>query len=73
MKIKVKDTKEKAQVEVDLDINGKAGKVLFQSTSKDKSDTLISFDMGQSWIPLDVAHASITEYLDKYPFALPQE
>jgi hypothetical protein len=72
-KISMKGLSEKTQVELDVEIDGKPGKVLFQSTTKDKKDTIVSFDMGTTWVSLQIAYASISQYIDKYPFSIPQD
>jgi hypothetical protein len=72
-KVSVKDSVEKAQVEVALEVDGRPRKILFQSLLKDKTDAVVSFDDGSTWVEVAVAHASIAQFLDKYPFAIPQE
>lgn len=72
-KVEVQNLIEKNIVEINVSIDGKPGRVLFESASKDKKDALISFDMGATWIPLIVAHAAIMKFVDQFPFAIPQE
>lgn len=73
MEVKVTDGSEKTLYEVNLVVDGKPGRVMYEFLDKDKTQAQVSYDLGKNWVSVGVVHAALMEFLDKYPFAVQSE
>jgi hypothetical protein len=73
MDIKVAQGSERTYFEVDVVIDGKPGRVMYEFLDKEKTVAQVSYDMGKTWVSVGVVHAALMEFLDKYPFVVQSE